>query len=41
MSVFRDTYGLNLDALIVGTITATNSKGTSTASPVNTTGAKV
>ena len=41
MSVFRTTYGLAIDVLIVGTITATNSKGTSTISPVNTTGAKV
>ena len=41
MSVFRTTYGLGIDALIVGTITATNGKGTSTISTANTVGAKV
>ena len=41
MSAFRDTYGLAIDALVVGTVTATNNKGTSTASPVNTAGAVV
>ena len=41
MSVFRDTYGLSIDALVVGTVTATNNKGTSTPSPVNSAGALV